>query len=252
MIGIGVDVGSCSVKVVALKDNVLKFAVAKTGVSIEDKARGMIDEHLGTMKNEEVALVSTGQGRHSIRVANRAVTEISALVMGARWFLPSTRTAIDIGGQGIRVVSLNEEGEMVNFLISDRCSSGTGCFLELMADVLGTSMEKISNMQLSAKPMCLNATCTVFSETEVVSLIARGVEKEGIIEGLYLTVANKTAQMVKQIGLKNDVMLCGGVAKIKGVKDALAKLLGVKLFVPDNPQIVIGVGAALIALKSIG
>lgn len=252
MIGIGVDVGSVSVKVVALKDNVLKFAVAKTGVGVEDKVREMIDEHLRTMKNDEVTIVSTGQGRHSVGFANRAVTEISAGAMGARWFSPSTRTAIDIGGQGIRVVSLNEEGEIVDFLISDRCSSGTGCFLELMVGALGTSVEKISGMELSVKPMCPNATCTVFAETEAVSLVARGVERERIIEGLYFMVANKTAQMVRQIGLKNDVMLYGGVAKMAGVKDALAKLLGVNLFVPDNSQIVVGAGAALMALKSTG
>jgi predicted CoA-substrate-specific enzyme activase len=180
--------------------------------------------------------------------AQRDVTEIMAFAKGARHLLPATRMAIDLGGQGIRVVLMNEQGIVLKFLTNDKCSTGTGCFLEVMAAALDTSTEKLGPLALESKVHHnISNTCTVFAESEVVSLVARGKSKQDIIAGLLDAMAAKVKTMVNQIGVKREVFLGGGVARNAGAVRSLEASLGVPLHVPDDPETVGALGAALMA-----
>jgi len=199
-------------------------------------------------REELAAVVATGNGRRAIPFATRDMTEIMAFARGARQLLPATRTAIDLGGQGIRVIALSDQGTVVKFLTNDKCSTGTGCFLEVMAAALDTRTEELGRLALASRVHHnISNTCTVFAESEVVSLVARGKSKEDIIAGLLDAMAAKVRTMVNQVGLKREVLFGGGVARNIGAVRALEAALGVQLRVPENPELVGALGAAVSA-----
>ena len=161
------------------------------------------------------------------------------------------RTIIDLGGQDSKVIALDENGKIVRFMMNDKCSAGTGRFFEVMANALGVSLDQIGEMALrSANPIKINSTCTVFAESEVISLIARRKKKEDIIAGLHESMAKKICTMAKEVGVNQVVFFDGGGAKNIGVKASLEKQLNVKLYVPEKPQFVVALGAALLAKES--
>jgi len=193
-------------------------------------------------------IVVTGNGRKAVPFAQKDVTEILAFAKGARHLLPAARMGIDLGGQGIRVVLMNEQGVVQKFLTNDKCSTGTGCFLEVMAVALDTTTEQLGPLALASKEHHnISNTCTVFAESEVVSLVARGKSKQDIIAGLLDAMAAKVKTMVNQIGVKREVFFGGGVARNTGAVKALEAALGVPLHVPQDPDTVGALGAALIA-----
>ncbi len=190
-------------------------------------------------------VVATGYGRESIEFANKAVSEITTHAAGVSYLFPDVKGVIDIGGQDSKVIAV-EKGRVVDFLMNDKCAAGTGKFLEFTAKALEVSTEALGGLALASRtPVSISSMCTVFAESEVISLRARGITKEDIAAGLVESVAQRVSVMAKQIGLKENVAFVGGVAKNAGIKAALERKLGVTLFVPFEPQITGALGAAL-------
>jgi len=249
----GIDVGTMMVKVVVLADgkDVVGIRMAKTGPDVNTIARGLIAEILkerGIDPGTQVHIVSTGAGRKNIANAIDSKTEFVAFARGARAVDQNAHMVVDIGGQGLRVMELDDMGVMANFATNDKCSSGTGCFLDAMAFALRLQESEMADLGLKAHKVAnIQATCTIFAESECISLVAKGVPKEEILAGLYGMVAKKITGMVTRMGLKQDVVLAGGVSAYPGVVKAVENELKIKVFVPPNPEAVGALGAAVIA-----
>lgn len=255
MITAGIDVGSVTTKAVLLSDSKIKGEyLSPTKADPNLAAQTAFNESLkvaGITADKVDFTISTGYGRRAIDYGDKTVTEISANAKGSV-FLGSpegkVRTIIDLGGQDSKVISLDENGKIVRFMMNDKCSAGTGRFFEVMANALGVSLDHIGEMALrSTNPIKINSTCTVFAESEVISLIARRKKKEDIIAGLHESMAKKICTMAKEVGVNHVVFFDGGGAKNIGVKASLEKQLNVKIYVPEKPQFVVALGAALLA-----
>lgn len=251
----GVDIGSVATKAVVLADGeVAARKVVRTGVYPARAAEQALEAALaeaGLSRDRLEHVVTTGYGRRSVRLgSSQVVTEITAAGRGA-WVLSTpwgrARTVVDLGGQDSKVILLDEAGAVADFVMNDKCAAGTGRFLEVMAGVLGVTLEEMGELSLrAASPVTINSTCTVFAESEVVSLIAQGRSPADIAAGLHASIASRLAGMVKRLS-GSRVMLVGGGALNRGVHKALEAALGEEVYVPPEPQFVVALGAALIA-----
>ena len=195
-------------------------------------------------------LVVTGYGRHLVApvLKGDVVTEIKAFATGAHHVFPDCRTVVDIGGQDSKVILLSDKGDVQQFEMNDRCAAGTGKFLEIMAHTLETDISDMGDLALSAtRKVNINSLCTVFAESEVISLIAKGEDSSAIALALHEAVANRIAGMTQRVGLRKKVVFAGGGALNPGLRKLLSKKLGVELIIPENPQIVGALGAAILA-----
>jgi predicted CoA-substrate-specific enzyme activase len=249
----GIDVGSVSTKVVILdkKDNkIASYVIAPTGSDGKNAAIKALDDSLkkaGLKDNEIEATVATGYGRINISFADQNITEISCHARGAVSLFPDLKTVIDIGGQDSKVIKL-KDGKPIDFLMNDKCSAGTGRFLEVMARAMEINIEQFAPIFIKTNDKVdITSTCTVFAESEIVSLIGQGVNKNKIIKGLIYSIADKITSMVVRVGLDEPVCMTGGVAKNMGVVKALEENLGIKIIIPDEPQITGALGAAYLA-----
>ena len=198
-------------------------------------------------------MVSTGYGRVSIAFADENVTEISCHGKGAHYFNPKIRTILDIGGQDSKAIRLDERGEVVDFVMNDKCAAGTGRFLEAIARTLEIDISEVGPEALkSTEAIEITSMCTVFAESEVISLIANNKEKCDIANGICNAIANKAFSLMRRVGLEPDFMMTGGVAKNPGVVRAVESRIGGKLYICPEPEIVGAVGAALYALNTLG
>lgn len=201
-------------------------------------------EDIGIHETEVERVVATGYGRKSIQFADTAVSEITAHAKGVQYLSPDVRGIIDIGGQDSKVIAV-ERGKVTDFLMNDKCAAGTGKFLEYTAKALDVPIEALGSLALASKsPASISSTCTVFAESEVISLRARGATREDLAAGLVESIAQRVSVMAKQVGLKEHIAFVGGVAKNAGMKAALERELGVMLFVPFEPQITGALGAS--------
>ena len=185
-------------------------------------------------------------------IEDDSITEITCHAKGAHYLNPNVRTVIDIGGQDIKAISIDENGAVKNFLMNDKCAAGTGRFLEMMARTLGLSLEEMSTMGLEWKEnIVISSMCTVFAESEVVSLVAQNKAVSDIIHGLNMSVASKVGALAARLGQDNpgEYMMTGGVAKNKGITNALEEKLGAKLYICDEAQLCGALGAALFAYE---
>lgn len=252
---VGIDSGSASTDVVILdKDkNIVSTAVKPTGAGANKGAERALDEALekAHLTHDDIdAIVTTGYGRGAIEGGNESITEITCHAKGAFFLDPDVRTIIDIGGQDSKVILLDDSGSVVNFVMNDKCAAGTGRFLELMARTLELPLDKMSAIGLDWKEdVVISSMCTVFAESEVVSLIALNKRPEDIVHGLNRAVSSKTYALVKRVGGKEKYMMTGGVSKNKGVATELEKLLSSKLLISDLAQLNGALGAALFALE---
>jgi predicted CoA-substrate-specific enzyme activase len=198
-------------------------------------------------------IVGTGYGRLKVSFANDNVSEITCHARGAHWLNPAVRTVVDIGGQDCKVMSIDDKGRVVEFAMNDRCAAGTGRFFEAMARVLGVGLEGISSLEnQGAAPATISSQCSVFAESEVVTLINEGIDLANIIAGINHAVAKRLCAMVRRIGLAKELALTGGCSKNEGLAKALEEKLGVKVeMLPQDPQIAGAVGAALIAREKL-
>lgn len=251
----GIDSGSTSTNAVIMDDSkrIISCAVVRTGAKSIDSADKAFNEVLakaGLTKEQVSMIVSTGYGRISIPFADKNVTEITCHGKGAHFINKNIRTVIDIGGQDSKIVRVNDQGEVIDFAMNDKCAAGTGRFLEMMARTLEISIEDMGPLSQKWKEE-INITnmCTVFAESEVISLIAQNKEKTDIIYGLCNSVARKTVSLLGKVGKVGGYMMTGGVAKNFGVVKAIESRLGDRIFIYDEPELVGAIGAALMGLE---
>jgi predicted CoA-substrate-specific enzyme activase len=195
-------------------------------------------------------MVSTGYGRRITTLANETISEISANARGSKWIGQKLgiRTIIDIGGQDTKVISLDENCNILNFAMNDKCAAGTGRFLELLANVLEVPLDEMGSLSLqSQNPVDITTTCLVFAKSEVAANIANGKKKEDLIAGIHRAIARRLIVMAKRVGIRREVFFDGGPARNIGMRKTFETELGFSIQVPDMPQIVTATGAALIA-----
>ena len=253
----GIDSGSTSTDVVILDQNgkIKSTMIIPTGggaMMSAEKSLASAVEKAGIGEEDIVRIVTTGYGRAYIDSGDDSITEITCHAKGEHYLNPNVRTIIDIGGQDIKAISIDEHGAVTNFLMNDKCAAGTGRFLEMMARTLGLSLEEMSVKGLEWKEnIVISSMCTVFAESEVVSLVAQNKNVADIIHGLNVSVASKVGALAARLGKKNpgEYMMTGGVAKNQGIINALEEKLGAKLYICDEAQLCGALGAALFAYE---
>lgn len=257
MVVAGLDIGSLSTDVVLLDASARMVAavVRPTGTRGWEAARTALDtalEAAGLNRADVARVVATGYGRQRLDFADRTVTEITCHARGAFFLFPRARTVIDIGGQDSKVIRLDAQGRVQDFAMNDKCAAGTGRFLEVMAQALEVGLDGFAALaQESRNAAPITSTCTVFAESEVISLLAAGVPASAVARGLAEAVASRVVGLVQRVGLEPEAVMTGGVAKNGAVVAALRRQLGVSIFLPPEPQIVGALGAALLALEEV-
>jgi len=254
MVSAGIDIGSLTTDVVILRDGkIASYSIVPTLSNSEAAARSAYDQALasaGLTPGDVSNVIATGYGRASIDFTSKTVTEITCHAIGARRLFAEAKTVIDIGGQDSKVIRLADDGRVEDFAMNDKCAAGTGRFLEVMARSLETDLESLGSLSaLSERDVRISSTCTVFAESEVVALVAKGAAKEDIIRGLHRSVAERVYAMIARLRAEPPFVMTGGVAKNSGVVSALEERLNAKLLVPDEPQIVGALGAAIVAAR---
>ncbi|MDA8125089.1 MAG: acyl-CoA dehydratase activase [Deltaproteobacteria bacterium] len=248
----GIDIGSITAKAAVMSGKeILGTRVSFTGYHSETAGRRVFEELLGELglsRDRIGRIVATGYGRKNVSFADKAVTEIMCHAAGARCLEPAVRSLIDIGGQDSKAVLMDEAGRVVNFTMNDKCAAGTGRFLEVMARALEADLDGFGALSLKAdRPAQISSLCTVFAESEVISLIARGEMRENIAAGIHEAIASRISAMAGRIGLVAPVMMTGGVARNNGVVRALEKALGMPIIVSPQAQLTGAIGAACLA-----
>jgi predicted CoA-substrate-specific enzyme activase len=248
----GIDIGSISTKAVIMRDGqLLASRVILTGYHAENAGKKVFDAVLDDLQISASAItriVATGYGRKSLAMADKSITEIMCHATGARYLNPLIRSIIDIGGQDSKAILLDDRGKVANFAMNDKCAAGTGRFLEVMARALEVNLDEFGRMSLKADlPARISSLCTVFAESEIISLIAKGEKRENIIAGIHESICVRVLAMANRIGIKSPVMMTGGVAKNIGVVRAFEKAIGSPIEVSDYAQVNGAIGAALLA-----
>jgi len=251
---VGIDVGSITSKAVLMKGGIiLGSKVVFTGYNVETASRKVFDEVLaeaGLPPEAVEKIISTGYGRKSVSIAHESLTEILCHAAGAYYQNPEIRFIIDIGGQDSKAILLDDAGRVKNFTMNDKCAAGTGRFLEVMARAMEVNLEDFGYLSLQADlPAKISSLCTVFAESEVISLISKGAFRENIIAGIHESIGARVSAMAKRVGLRAPVMMTGGVAKNKGVVQALEEKLNMSIEVSDYAQVNGAIGAAYLAWK---
>ena len=252
MITAGVDIGSATSKAVLLNgDEVVCHSLIATGAESANSARRVMDEALQRSKlsaDDVGYIVATGYGRVIVPFAHETITELTCHARGANWLFPSARTILDMGGQDCKAIRCDEEGRLENFAMNDKCAAGTGRFLELMARVLGLSLDELGEVSLEAtSEVMINSTCAVFAKSEVTSLIQEGKARADVLAGLHSAIAARVYNLLRGVGVEPDLVITGGIGKNVGVVRKIEERVGLKALLPEEPQIVGALGAALIA-----
>lgn len=251
MITAGIDAGAATTKVVLLSEKeIVGYRIAVTAfdflIAAEDLFSALLSS-AGIRREEIDTIYATGYGRNAVIFAHKTISEITAQAKGVHSLFPGVQGIIDVGGQDSKVIVV-DEGKVVDFLMNDKCAAGTGKFLEYTAKALEVPITDLGMLSLASRhPAAITSMCTVFAESEVISLRARGIPKEDIAAGLIGGIANRVGVMAKRAGLKDHIAFVGGVAKNAGMRASLEKELGVALFVPPEPQITAALGAAIAA-----
>jgi (R)-2-hydroxyacyl-CoA dehydratese activating ATPase len=252
----GCDIGSAAGKAVIIKDEMLgSYSVIPSTTKPERTARMAMGEAMqksGLSSLEDLQyIVGTGYGRLKVPFANENISEITCHARGAHWLCPTVRTVVDIGGQDCKVISIGPSGKVLEFTMNDKCAAGTGRFFEAMARVLDCGIEGLSALSLQSKnPATITSQCSVFAESEVITLINEGIDLADIAAGLHKSIAARLNSMVNRVGLVKDVALTGGCAKNEGLIKVLEEKMGVSVKrLSQDPQIVGAVGAAVLAME---
>lgn len=249
---LGIDIGSRTAKLVLIKNNEIVFSeILDTGVNPLITANKLLSK----MNTEydipsQTPIYSTGYGRKILKSAQKAISEISCHAKGVHYLFPEAKTIIDIGGQDSKIILLEENGKVVDFVMNDKCAAGTGRFLEVAADILELTVKDLGPVSLKTdKSISINSTCVVFAESEIIGLIAKQKELPLIVAGIHNSIAHRIKSLITQLSWKNPVVFTGGVAKNIGMRKAISQALQCELLIPENSSITGALGAALIAFK---
>lgn len=256
MLTMGVDIGSASSKVVILKDgnDILAGVVVPVGTGTSGPARALHQalSTAGVDREELNKVVVTGYGRMTYAGADEQISEITCHAKGVHHLVPTARTIIDIGGQDAKVIKLDEQGYVTNFVMNEKCAAGTGRFLEVMARVLEISVNELEDLGKQAENVVpISSTCTVFAESEVISQLAAGQKSADVVAGIHQSVARRVAGLAGRVGLTPAVVMTGGVAQNGGVVKALEKELKRPVVVAPRSQLTGAIGAALLAYEKL-
>ncbi len=258
MIYAGIDAGSRAIKIVLLEapsGRMIASGVADQGIQQDKLAAGLLRrllEENGCRESDIGYTVATGYGRGIVSLADTTVTEITCHAAGVRHLVKEARAVIDIGGQDSKFLHLDADGKVRDFAMNDRCAAGTGRFLEIVAARLGIHLANLGELaRQSRQPAQISSMCVVFAETEIVGLLASGVEPADIVAGVMNAIAGRTAAMAGRLSA-SPVIFTGGVAMISRMDRALAEALGVEVAVCENPQITGALGAAILAMRKDG
>jgi len=253
MIKVGIDIGSRTTKAVLLnKDNIIlakhilpsKWEPEKAGKKVFEA----VIKKAGIERTKISKITATGYGRILLSFADKVYTEITCHAKGAYFLNHNVRTVIDIGGQDSKVIRIDKFGFVEDFAMNDRCAAGTGKFLEFLAHSLGVKISDFGKLALESKsPADISSMCTVFAESEVLSLVAENVSKADIIAGIHYSIARRIEGLINLTGFNKIVVLTGGVAKNLGIRQSLEQLLNVPLMIPQNPEFIGALGAAIIS-----
>jgi predicted CoA-substrate-specific enzyme activase len=252
MYSVGIDIGSVGTKAVIYSNGVVDKMLVPTGWSPKNAGEEVFHRLLdrnGIPRSEVRMVVSTGYGRNSISFSDRAVTEITCHATGAFYLNEEVRTVLDIGGQDSKVISMDDKGNVIDFLMNDKCAAGTGRFLQVMANLLGYDINDFDCIEKNTPAQKISSMCTVFAESEVVSLLAGGVSKEAIALGLLHSIANRVVSMINRVGVKPALVFTGGVSRCDALREILESKLGVKIMTFKDSQMAGALGASIIGWK---
>jgi len=252
MITAGIDMGNQTIKVVILNNyQIVSHSIVIAGIDAKGAAERAMEEALcrASLNQTQVgSVIATGAGREEAPFAQDCITEVSCDARGVIHLFPSAKTVVDIGAEESRAMRIDSTGKVLDFAKNDKCAAGVGTFVEAMAKALELRVEQMGEVSLcSDKEVPMNVTCVVFAESEVISLIHGGVKKADIARAIHDAIASRTTSMTRKLKVEKDVVLIGGVAKNIGVVKSLEKQLGLTILIPEEPQIVGALGAALFA-----
>jgi benzoyl-CoA reductase subunit D len=251
MITVGIDLGTQNVKALVLKDGkILAKKQAFSGFNPTKAAEEAVQESLkeaNLTQNEVASFTATGSGMNLAPYSAKTVSMMGADAKAGTYLFPKARTIIDVGAEEARAVKCDDNGIMVDFVVNERCAAGAGAFIEAMARALEVKIEDMGPLSLKAeRASSINASCVIFGESDVVSLIHKQESKPEIARAVYDAMADRISSMVHRLGVNPDVVLMGGVAKDVGFIASLKRKLGVEVLIPENPEFAGALGAALI------
>ncbi len=252
MVFVGVDCGAKNVKVVVIKNgHVVGRSLVLAGIDAKSSSKEAYDKALrmaGVKEDEVKNIVATGTGKKEVTFAWDTITEVVAAARGAIHLNPSVRTVVDVGAEEGRAIKVDESGKVVDFAINEKCAAGAGAFTEAMARALEVSVEEMGELSLkSTKVVPMNAQCAVFAESELVTLVHSKVPKPDMARAIHDAIADRIISMVRRVGIEREVMLIGGVSLNVGFVASMNRGLGLEVIVPEGPEYVGALGAAIVA-----
>lgn len=247
----GIDIGARTSKGVIIEDGKIKvYHLLPSGINYSKTAQRLKEELLikAGLSSENIYALATGVGGQNVRFSKQQVPDLLCCARGVNYFFPEARMVIDIGETSSRVILIAERGHIINFAVTEKCAAGSGCFLEIIANVLRIEVEKVGPLSLESKnPVSFTTACAVFGESEAISRVSEGFSKEDILAGMHKALAKKISSLVSRVGKLELCAISGGGGLDPGLVKALEEELRVKLFLPPQPQIVTAIGAALMA-----
>ncbi|MDN4369046.1 putative 2-hydroxyacyl-CoA dehydratase activator YjiL [Citrobacter portucalensis] len=246
---IGIDSGSTATKGILLESNVIRRRFLCPTPFRPAEAIAQAWETLQAGLDVRPFLTLTGYGRQLVDYADKQVTEISCHGLGARFLAPGTRTVIDIGGQDSKVIQLDDDGNLSDFLMNDKCAAGTGRFLEVISRTLGASVEQLDAITAGVEPHTITSMCTVFAESEVISLRSAGVAPETILAGVINAMARRSANFIGRLSGQDPLLFTGGVSHCHAFARMLEGHIGIPVHTHPDAQFAGAIGAALIGQR---
>jgi predicted CoA-substrate-specific enzyme activase len=248
----GIDIGSGTSKGVIIKDGELSvYHLLPSGINYRVAALKLREELLakGEVLPEEIAgVTATGRGAVSVPFSDHEVPDIRCCARGIKSIFPTVRTVVDVQGMSTQIILLGEEGQVINFAISEKCAAGSGRFLDIIANVLRIDLKDIGPLSLKSKnPVVFTTGCAVFGESEAITRVSEGAAKEDIVAGVHKALANKISALVDRVGLEKDCAISGGGALDCGLVKSVEAELGIQLLIPPLPQFINALGAAIMA-----
>jgi predicted CoA-substrate-specific enzyme activase len=251
----GIDVGSTMTKVVILNGGVIASIIGPTGPEQRRLANKVMEEALkkATLSFQTITyIVSTGYGRINVPFADKQFTEITCHARGIVRLFPKARIIIDIGGQDVKGIKIDAAGKIIDFVMNDKCAAGSGRFIEVIADTLGVSLDKVGDLSLESKnPAKISNICTIWAQQEVAASLAEGVPMTDLLAGVHQSLADRIMRMVNRLRVEDVVIVTGGGAKNRGLLKALSEQLGREILVPEEPLITGALGAALLGKEMV-
>ncbi|WP_250675345.1 acyl-CoA dehydratase activase [Paraclostridium ghonii] len=251
MYSIGIDSGSVATKGILFDgEKIARKIIIPTGWSPKSTSLEVYKKLICDIDKDKLKkVIGTGYGRVSMDFVDKKVTEITCHAKGIHFLNNNIRTILDIGGQDSKVINLDDCGNVSNFIMNDKCAAGTGRFLQVTSNLLGSDVESIDKLAKDSIPQDISSMCTVFAESEIISLLAKNISKESIASGILQSIANRSEAMLSRIDILDDIAFTGGVAKSSVLVKMIEKNLGKKIFIAEDTQIIGALGAAIIGYK---